>query len=430
MRRRSLIVFVNWVMAPVVIAIASAVHAYTQAPPDPSVSPRCTTVDDTFSPARIAELANGERYAVFGTGRGMQDGDGRARLFIENLQDPTDVVVIDTGVGHNNGGQCDAAASDCNALAELEFADIDGDGVTDWAYAGDLHGNLWAFALDSESGVPAVTATRLFTSCAQPLQPGDSCAAPHRQPITQRVAVARNPRLPNTPDTPNINVYWGTGQLRTPDDAIDTSTQAFYSVLHTGGESGTATAAHFHADLVERSYSRLGGGSSGHGEARRMKGAVEVDYRGMNGAPQYGWYVPLPAPGERVLSRPLVVNDMVIFASLLPSPGAPCDMAVASWVNVLSLVDGLTPHWRNGGDNSAGPVLDYNQDGVLDESDQVDSQAVVAVKVGGEAGPLRLEGDRLEVDVSGANGSTQVFDWRIQLDAAGSTGRVGWYQLR
>lgn len=161
-----------------------------------------------------------------------------------------------------------------------------------------------------------------------------------------------------------------------------------------------------------------------------MKGTVEVDYRGMNGARQYGWYVPLPEPGERVLSRPLIVNDMVIFTSLLPASDAPCDMAVASWVNVLSLVDGLTPRRRNGDDDSAGPVLDYNQDGVLDASDQVDSQAVVAVKVGGETGSLRLEGDRLEVDVSGANGSAQVLDWRIQLDATGSTGRVGWYQLR
>lgn len=177
--------------------------AQTQAAP--SDLTRCTVDDGTFSPARIAQLANGETYAVFGTGQGMQDGDGRARLFLENLQDPTDVVVIDTGVGHNNGGQCDAAASDCNALAELELADIDSDGVTDWAYAGDLHGNLWAFALDSESGVPEVTATRLFTSCAQPLQPGDSCAAPHRQPEWQ---------WPGTPvwlirQTPPISMFTG-----------------------------------------------------------------------------------------------------------------------------------------------------------------------------------------------------------------------------
>lgn len=430
MNRGSLIGFAGLVIVPAVLATANAAHAYTQAQPDPSASSRCTAVDDTFSPARIVELANGERYAVFGTGRGMQGGDGRARLLLENLQDQADGVVIDTGVGHNNGGQCDDVASDCNALAEVELADIDGDGVTDWVYAGDLHGNLWAFALGSENGVPEVTATRLFTSCGQPLQLGDSCAASYRQPITQRVAVARNAHLPNTPATPNINVYWGTGQLRTVDDTTDTSTQAFYSVLHTGSDNGASMAAHFHPDLVERSYRHLSASLSEHGEARSVEGRIGVDYRGLGGAHQYGWYIPLPEPGERVLSRPLVVGDMVVFTSLVPAPGEPCDMALASWVNVLSLMDGLTPWRRVGDDYSAGAVLDYNRDGVLDETDQVDEQAVVAVRVDGEAGPLRLEGDRLEVDIAGPNGSSQPLGWRIQLDAIGSTGRVGWYQLR
>lgn len=442
----------RWV---IVLALTSLAFSVAQAPAAPSGLPRCAAVSwpanpdleqplqdwaathsapgDAFSDARIASF-DGKTYAVFGTGNGTQGGDGRARLFVVNLQTPADFVVIDTGVGHNQGGQCDDAASDCNALAEAELADINGDGVTDWVYAGDLHGNVWAFDLTSGDGMQNVSATRLFSTCAAPLQPGESCAPTYRQPITHRVALARNTRLPGSVENPNINVYWGTGQLRTAADATDTSPQTFYSVLHTGQESaqgsGTSTAAHTHTDLVERAYISLNGNQGGggdHGEARSVDAGVAVDYRGQGGSRQYGWYIPLPEPGERVLGRPLIVGDMVVFTSLVPTDTAPCDTAVASWVNVLSLADGLVPWRLVVGDHADSQVLDYNRDGVLDGEDRVDGRTVLSVRVAGEPGPARIENDRLTLGVS--DDSSQP-GWRVQLDASGRAGRVSWYQLR
>lgn len=391
--------------------------------------------DEAFSDARIARLDNGKTYGVFGTDQGTQGGDGRARLFVVNLQEPADFVVLDTGVGHNSGGQCDATGSDCNALAVAELADINGDGFIDWAYAGDLHGNVWAFDLTSDNGVQNFTVTRLFSSCAEPLQPGDSCALAQRQPVSARVALARNTRLPGSVENPNINVYWGTGQLHTADDATDTSPQTFYSVLHTGQESGTSTAAHFHSDLVERAYSRVSG-SGGGADVRSVDSTVRVNYRGQGGSRQYGWYIPLPESGERLLSRPVVAGELVIFNTMLPSSDGPCERGADGWLNVLSLADGLAPLRLVSADDGDNPgadadrqVLDYNEDGIVDAGDRVDDQTVLSVQLGGEAGPARVEGDMLEVDMSDGSGSTPL-SWRMRPETPGRAGRVGWYQLR
>ncbi|WP_027966170.1 PilC/PilY family type IV pilus protein [Halomonas halocynthiae] len=413
----------RYVMLCFIVFVSAA-----KAMPEASESPHCAGTEERFSPARIVTLANGKRYAIFGTGQGFQDGSGRAHLFLESLQAPAETVEIDTGVGHNLGGQCDDVASDCNALAEVELADVNGDGMTDWAYAGDLHGNVWAFDLTGEGGISGITATRLFTSCGEPLLPGEQCGRAHRQPITRRVALARNIHLSSRVENPNINVYWGTGLLRTTDDAVNTSPQAFYSVLHTGQESDASMPAHFHSDLAERTYIALGDGpSGGYGEARSVNHGDAVDYRGYHGMRQYGWYISLPELGERVLHRPLVVGDLIIFTSLVPTLPEPCDDAVASWVNVLSLADGLVPQRLVINNSGGAPVLDYNQDGVLDGEDQVADTTVLSVRIAEGGDPARIENDKLML--GDTEDSAQV-GWRVQFDTPSQVGRVGWYQLR
>lgn len=387
----------------------------------------------TFSEVQIARLGDGKWYAIFGNGYNAEGGDGRAKLFLVNLEAPGDYLTIDTGVGHADGGACDDGGSDCNGLSSPELADINGDGIVDWAYAGDLHGNVWAFDFPAANGGLSSTATRLFSSCSVPQAHGGSCSVGDRQPITTRVALARNARLNGDIDTPNINVYWGTGRLLTDTDATDITMQAFYSVLHTGNESGSAAPAYTHGDLAERSYIHLDGGN-GSADARGIEGGARVNYRGVGGARQYGWTVALSDVGERLLSRPVIVGDVVAFNSMLPGGGGPCDGAASGWVNALSLADGLAPDRRSDTDPGRigdDQVFDYNADGAFDAGDRLDGSAVLSIRVSGEPASPDFIGDTQYIGIADSSGSGgAVLSWKMQLGEIGRTGRVGWYQLR
>ena len=101
----------------------------------------------SFSEIRIVKMNNGKWAAVFGNGYNNDPaGDGTAKLFIvyldgSNLSSP---IKLETGVGRVVNADCQDQNSDCNGLSTPSTADLNGDGVVDYIYAGDLHGNLWA----------------------------------------------------------------------------------------------------------------------------------------------------------------------------------------------------------------------------------------------------------------------------------------------
>ena len=102
---------------------------------------------------------------IFGNGFGSAHGD--AGIFVMVL-DPTTAAptfyYLSTGRGarHPNNG-----------IAFTSPADLDGDHITDYVYAGDLQGNVWRFDLTS--------ATR---DQLGGLRPVAHCSSPGGQPIT------------------------------------------------------------------------------------------------------------------------------------------------------------------------------------------------------------------------------------------------------
>ncbi|WP_446916514.1 PilC/PilY family type IV pilus protein, partial [Klebsiella pneumoniae] len=78
--------------------------------------------------------------------------------------------------------------------SSVTVSDVDGDFVTDYAYAGDLRGNLWRFDLTGNNP----TATRIFTATSPEGQ---------AQPITMQPVVADHPE-----GKVGSVVYFGTGK--------------------------------------------------------------------------------------------------------------------------------------------------------------------------------------------------------------------------
>jgi type IV pilus assembly protein PilY1 len=134
--------------------------------------------------------------AVFGNGSGSYNDDAGIYIMLaSNTGGQPTFYYLSTGVGSRTGTP--------NAIYYVTAADMDGDHVIDYVYAGDLLGNLWRFDLTSSNpanwgvtqigGVP----TPIYTT------PGGST-----QPITTKVIVASIASTPN----PKVLVEFGTGQ--------------------------------------------------------------------------------------------------------------------------------------------------------------------------------------------------------------------------
>ena len=79
-----------------------------------------------------------------------------------------------------------------------------------------------------------------------------------------------------------------------------------------------------------------------------------------------GWYLDLPASGERVVSAPLLFGDRVIFVTIVPSTD-PCDPGGTSWLMEVKFQTGGTFN---------GTILDVNNDGSF-ANDLTDNEEVV-----------------------------------------------------
>ena len=98
---------------------------------------------NTYGTPQLRRLHDGRWAVIFGNGFGSPTGD--AGIFIM-LLDPTTAAptfyYFSTGRG---------SSGNPNGIAFPSPADLDGDHITDYVYAGDLQGNVWRFDLTSAS---------------------------------------------------------------------------------------------------------------------------------------------------------------------------------------------------------------------------------------------------------------------------------------
>ena len=123
--------------------------------------------------AQIVRLNNGVWAAV--SGNGYNSASEQAQLFIINLATGALIKKFDTGVGSENG------------LATPLLVDTNGDFSYDYAYAGDLQGNVWKFDLtdsDPANWSIALSGNPLYTAVAP---------SGNRQPITSKPAIVVHP---------------------------------------------------------------------------------------------------------------------------------------------------------------------------------------------------------------------------------------------
>ena len=284
----------------------------------------------TYSKPSIVKLANGQWVAIFSNG--YNSANGKAVLYIVNIETGALIRAIDVGVG---------STSAPNGLGTPAVVDSNGDFIADLIYAGDLAGNVWRFDLTA-STPSSFTFSKFFDVSAE------------SQSIVTKMEVGKNPNGNGT------MIYFGTGKYFTEGDAVlaNAVIESFYGIIDENGTAVTRSQLLEQTIDIETSFEFPG---SGPVEERTLNIRVTSDN---SLSTEKGWYIDLVSPtngfeGERVITDAILRNGRIVFTTLIPSDSQ-CDSGGSGWVMTLNAADGSRP------DDA---VLDLNNDGVINASD-------------------------------------------------------------
>jgi type IV pilus assembly protein PilY1 len=167
----------------------------------------------TYGKPSIVRLHDGKWAAMFGNG--YNSDNGRPVLYLVNISNGHLIrkMCPRAAPGQYNGNAFGWYKNHPDGLSEPFPVDLDGDFITDYAYAGDLLGNLWKFDLrsitpQSSDECDNKNITKLFTAT----YPDDSNKT---QPIITQPQVGVHPYGKDY----GVMVYFGTGKYLEKSDA-------------------------------------------------------------------------------------------------------------------------------------------------------------------------------------------------------------------
>lgn len=310
-------------------------------------------------------------------------------------------------------------------LSEPFPVDLDGDFITDYAYAGDLDGNVWKFDLTA-ADPSQWTASLLFTA--------ESSDAP--QPITTQPQVGVHPYGKNY----GVMVYFGTGKYLEPEDAaVDTSVQnSFYGIWDldvfsfneaNNGEPLFSTSLTSDIPRGRLTQQTVITEVDANGKRYRVLSNNDVPYQttAADTDGKRGWVIDGFDPGELIVSKPRLEFGTLSFSTRIPS----VQSCTALGSGYFMLVDAGT------GGRTEFPAFDLNDDNQYTQTDDtidVDGEKAsasgVAVQGGAPGEGLFLvnrdEGDD-RVLVANSNATITQIDVNVGRPP---DGRRSWREIR
>ena len=359
-------------------------------------------------------------------GNGYNSDSGSAVLLVLDAATGTLVRAIDTGA-------VPAEDEVANGLSTPVAIDANFDGKVDFAYAGDLYGNLWKFDLSFTN--PANWAVA-FGSASDP-KPLFQAKGPNGniQPITTKPDVMYHPQ------EHGFMVCFGTGKFLGTSDFANTDVQTVYGIWDYGdtiydlqSNSWTPDDNSEYLGTFERSTLKLSNQPATVGLLKQTFNDYEATFNGRQNTfrifsefiPEWitmpdtagqeddlsdsqanhaGYYIDLAA-GERVVSDVLIRGGLLVAIGFLPDDGS-CSRGGRSMFMEL---DAFT------GGNIALVQFDFNNDNTFSKDDMIDidtdpNNVVLsvpgAISMEGQAQPpayLRLDNTRERLYISGVTG--------------------------
>lgn len=303
----------------------------------------------------ITRMHNGQWAIVFGNGLGSGTSAGVYVGLVDSGTGAITFQFLDTGVG---------SATSANGIAYVSQADLDGDNIADYLYAGDLQGNVWRFDVTSKTASDW-GASKFGNAKATPLFVAKD-ASGNLQPITTAASLAAI----RTGNVSRVMVLFGTGQktplTATNPDVYASGTQSFYGVWDwdMGAWNAVAGARAQYADLtgtqaIVRSKllaQAVVSTSPGSGSVlgyRNLSTTKVVCWLGSatcaGGAgsnTQYGWLFDFPTTQEQVVYSPKIVDGAVVVSTAIPPV-----------ISAIQCNPGLQSGWTMSFDPSSGGAL-------------------------------------------------------------------------
>ncbi len=300
----------------------------------------------TFPQPRITKMNDGSWVAVVANGY-HNTVDGKAKVFILDLEDGSVIKTFDTGVGSLTSSAC---ADACNGMSAASISDIDGNGTADFIYAGDLKGNVWAINVSSDKTSEWVFDSQVsYTDGVAQSYSGSDIEPVFEtegaRPITTRIIAINNPVQTNQDTWPNQLLYFGSGQFIAEGDHETTDSEYFYGVMHANStyELSISSNSNQFAERVIKNEVISVDGETVNARFIEPKNTDEAtfDY-GVSTGQKLGWYMKLPDLGERVVHHPILYTDFILFNTLIPESD-PCAFGATGYAMAVSLLFGSNP---------------------------------------------------------------------------------------
>ncbi len=382
-------------------ATGKVLWEFPHAGTSPTVAADLSDIGYSFSKALIVKTNDTSHPWVVIFGNGYNSTDGQSVLFILDPANGDVLRKIELGSGPDNG------------LSSPAVTDVNGDGKADYAYAGDLDGNMWKIDLTSTDYTQWDVAFA-HSSVNAPLfrAIGPTGIA---QPITSEPDVMYHPQYHG------YMVAFGTGKFLGTSDFLDKTVQTVYGIWDYGDDSDNSenlgtfvpatrqvTELSSHSTLLEQvllvpdfTYDP-DSTVAGDEEIVRVltdnaiNWVVESDSTSgefpnpsTSADNNVGWYFDLPNSGERVVSRMMIRDGKAIFISFTPE-NSPCTPGGDSILHEVDAADGSRM-------NTA--VFDSNNDGYVNSADLItvkDASGNVVVDSAGNALKVAVTGIQRE----------------------------------
>ena len=300
----------------------------------------------SFSQPTIARLHTGTWTVVFGNGyESANNTNGKAALFIVDAMEGTLLSNLEV----------EGVDGIPNGLSTPKLADYNADGVADYAYAGDLQGNVWRFDLlrngrsDStpftteDDGENAVSDFEVAYG-GRPLFSAVADNGSTRQPITSA------PSLVLHPSGFGYLVVFGTGKFfETGDKEGDKSiAQTVYGIWdkQTLGEEASNPSISRSSLQEQEIVTQTTVEADGSTRQGLVISNNNVSWQASGSQPaQNGWYLNLrQSEGEMVVENMSQLGRTVFFQSLIPN-NDPCGDGATNWTYAINpFTGGRTSH--------------------------------------------------------------------------------------
>ena len=267
-------------------------------------------------------------------------------------------------------------AAGCNGLSTPAIVDVDVDGYVDYAYAGDLRGNLWKF--DLRDGKDKWKVAFADGSTAKPLFTAKNKDG-QEQPITSSPDVMYHCDLSKGG---GYIVVFGTGQYLGYPDFTSSDTQTIYGIwdwVEAWPKDTAEEQLHFGEFTTERGLTNIQDNAlfSAFKDLTLLQQTIEyslseyvvitaneINYFNPSDSEgdHVGWHYDLPNGRERVVRDVMIRQGIAIVVSTIPS-SSPCSSGGSSILYQLDACSGGRPDK---------PQFDLNNDGEYDENDMYD----------------------------------------------------------